>query len=70
VWEGTNSRLDIYRIQYKTNYLLYMGGIGEGKKWMIIIWIWVRTIVDLSIPSPVAGLGIRILHSCHSATGS
>jgi hypothetical protein len=41
VWEGTNSRLDIYRIQYKTNYLLCMGGIGEGKKWMIIPWIWV-----------------------------
>jgi hypothetical protein len=27
-----------------------------GKKWIIIIWIWVRTRVDLSIPSPVAGL--------------
>jgi hypothetical protein len=31
-----------------------MGGIGEGKKWIIIIWIWVWVRVDLSIPSPVA----------------
>jgi hypothetical protein len=33
-----------------------MGGNGEGKKRIIIIWIWVLTRVDLSIPSPVAGL--------------
>jgi hypothetical protein len=33
-----------------------MGRNGEGKKWITIIWIWVWTRVDLSIPSPVAGL--------------
>jgi hypothetical protein len=33
-----------------------MGEIGEGKKWIIIIWIWVWARVDLSIPFPVAGL--------------
>jgi hypothetical protein len=33
-----------------------MGGNRDGKKWIIIIWIWVWTRVDLSIPSPVAGL--------------
>ena len=31
----------IFIIYYKVNYLLDMGGIGEGKKWIIIIWIWV-----------------------------
>jgi hypothetical protein len=40
-----------------------MGGNGECKKWIIIIWIWVWTRVDLSIPSPVAGLD-----TTHSAT--
>jgi hypothetical protein len=58
-----------------------MGGIGEGKKWIIIIWIWVWTRVDLSIPSPVArspvahrkvhGKVIRIAHgfACGRAHG-
>jgi hypothetical protein len=32
--------------------------IGEGKKWIIIIWIRVSR-VDLSMPSPVAGLVIN-----------
>jgi hypothetical protein len=36
-----------------------MSEIGEGKRWIIIIWIWVWTRVDLSIPSPVAGLRAR-----------
>jgi hypothetical protein len=36
-----------------------MGGNGEGKKWIIIIWIWISTRVDLSIPSLVAGLVAR-----------
>ena len=31
----------IFIIYYNVNYLLDMGGIGEGKKWIIIIWIWV-----------------------------
>jgi hypothetical protein len=42
-----------------------MGGIGEGKKWIIIILIWVWVRVDLSIPSPVAGL----ITGCLSAPG-
>jgi hypothetical protein len=40
----------------KTNYPLGMSGNVEGKKWIIIIWIWERTKVDLSIPSPVTDL--------------
>jgi hypothetical protein len=48
-----------------------MGGNGEGKKWIIIIWIWVSTRVDLSIPSPVAGLAVgdggRNLPTCPTA---
>ena len=46
----------IFIIYYKVNYLLDMGGIGEGKKWIIIIWIWVWTRVGLPIPSPVADI--------------
>jgi hypothetical protein len=38
-----------------------MGGNEEGKKWIIIIWIWVRIRVDLSIHSLVTDL-IRCLH--------
>jgi hypothetical protein len=29
------------RIYYKTSYPLSMDGNEEGKKWIIIIWIWV-----------------------------
>jgi hypothetical protein len=54
--EGINNRLGMYRIQYKTNYPLGIGEIEDGKKWIIIFWIWIWTKVDLSIPSPVAGL--------------
>ena len=54
----------IFIIYYKVNYLLDMGGIGEGKKWIIIIWIWVWTRVGLPIPSPVADIYIYAHGRC------
>jgi hypothetical protein len=56
----------MYRIYYKTNYPLGMGGIREGRKWIIIIWIWVPTKMNLSIPSPVPDLGKSLEHT-HSS---
>jgi hypothetical protein len=37
--ERTNNPLGMYRIQYKTNYPLYISEIDKDKKWIIIIWI-------------------------------